>query len=302
MGSVLEEMMPDSPSIRLAVFTDLHIGATTRKRWHNQFLSDHPETTASQVVDQVNRAGPDIAIITGDLTDTSSNAELVTARSVLDRLNAPWIVCRGNHDVTEAEDRTPFERVFSDRTAVGLVASSILPLPDGVAMIVFDAEWRTESDQWRVFVPDRQLQSTLAALDAHNPDVLIAICHFPFVRQSEYVREQSPNGEGKNAGTLWDGEQTLERLVERAGYTLALTGHQHFHHITSGAAWLHCTTASLVEYPAEYRIIDIRDGRIEITTHPGAPDLIAENPPQVTWVQGREEDRAWIADIRLEVR
>lgn len=156
MDSMLEEMMPDSLSVRLAVFTDLHIGATTAKRWHNQFLSDHPEATASQVVDQVNRSGPDMVIITGDLTDTASDAELTMARSILDRLNAPWIVCRGNHDVTGVGDRTPFERVFGDRTTIGLVDSSIVPLPDGVAMVVFDAEWRTEDDRWRVFIPESQ--------------------------------------------------------------------------------------------------------------------------------------------------
>ena len=53
MGAVLEEMMPDSPSLRLAVFTDLHVGATRAKRWHNQFLSDRPETTVSAVVTRV---------------------------------------------------------------------------------------------------------------------------------------------------------------------------------------------------------------------------------------------------------
>lgn len=111
------------------------------------------------------------------------------------------------------------------------------------------------------------------------------------MRQSEYIREQSPAGAGKHAGTLWEGEQALGLLAERADFTLALTGHQHVHHITSGPTWLHCTTASLVEYPAEYRIIDIHDGGIEIATQPGAPDLVAANPPQVTWVRGKQEDR-----------
>ena len=54
-------------------------------------------------------------------------------------------------------------------------------------------------------------------------------CHFPFVRQSAYIRSQA--ADGKNAGTLWDGEQALGRLVSLAGTTLVFTGHQHFHHI-----------------------------------------------------------------------
>ena len=289
--------MPDSLALRLAVFTDLHVGATRAKHWHNQFLSDHPETTLSELVTRVNDDQPDIVVVCGDLSDTAADSELKGVRTVLDNLNAPCVVCRGNHDVTEDGGRAGFDRVFGDRTSVGVVEPSLLPLPDRISMVIFDAEWRTEGEQWRVFIPNDQLRSTLDALETARPELLLVACHFPFVRQSEFIRQQSPNADGKNAGTLWDGERMLEQIADRADYTLFLTGHQHFHHIVTGGSWLHCATAALVEYPAEYRLIDIRDGQLTITTHAGAPDLVAANPPDLTWVAGRKQDRQMTVDI-----
>jgi hypothetical protein len=282
--------MPQLPALRIAVLTDPHIGSTTTNHWHNQFLTDRPEETLAAAVAAVNRERPDIVLITGDLSDVASEAELSTARAVLDVLDAPWIACRGNHDQQESGDRTTFERIFGDRAPVGIVTREQLPLPDGFAMLVLDAEWGREGDGWRVWIPDAQVDAAVAALSQSFPEVLIVVCHFPFVRQSDYIRSRDP--EGKNAGTLWEGERVLERLSPHAGRLLCFAGHQHFHHIVVRDNWLHCTTAALAEYPAEYRIVTSGMDGVTIRTAPGAPDVVAANPPAVTWVRGWDKDRA----------
>jgi predicted phosphodiesterase len=288
------------PRLRIAHLTDLHVGATTANRWHNAFLSDQPEATAAATVAAVNRERPDVVLITGDISDTATDDQLRRARGVLDGLEAPWVVCRGNHDVTQAGDRNPLERAFGTRAPVGLVDSDTLPLPDSVALVVLDADWRTEGGRWVVFVPETRIERVAAQLATSRPELLLVVCHFPFVRQSDYIRSRDPDG--RNAGTLWHGEQTLASLARRAATTLCFTGHQHFHHVATGDSWLHCTTASLAEYPAEYRVIDVDPGGVTIRTCCAVPDLIAANPPLVTWVRGREEDRQVTWRGKFEVR
>jgi 3',5'-cyclic AMP phosphodiesterase CpdA len=279
----------DLPELRFAVVSDLHIGATTANRWHNRFLTDEPEATLAATVAAINDQQPEFVLVTGDLSDTASERELRLAREALDRLAAPWIVSRGNHDQAAGGDSASFRRLFGDRAPVGLVGDDLLPLPEGVSVLSLDADWRTEGNQWRVFIPDAQIDEAVAALAERRPDLLLIACHFPFVRQSEFIRSRAEDG--KNAGTLWEGEQTLARLVADAATTLVFTGHQHFHHIATGERWLHCTTGALAEYPAEFRIVTTGPEGIQIRTLPGATEIVAGAPVEVTWVHGRSEDR-----------
>lgn len=281
--------MADLPRMRFAVVSDLHIGATTANRWHNRFLTDEPEATLAATVAAVNDQQPEFVLVTGDLSDTASERELRLARETLDGLAAPWIVSRGNHDQTAEGDSAAFQRLFGDRAPVGLVGDDLLPLPAGACLVSLDADWRTEDDQWRVFLPDDHVDRAVSALSERQPDLLLIACHFPFVRQSDFIRSRAEDG--KNAGTLWDGERALKRLAATAGTTLAFTGHQHFHHITTGERWLHCTTAALAEYPAEFRIVSTNPDGVQIRTLPGAPEIVAGAPVEVTWVHGRTEDR-----------
>lgn len=281
--------MLDLPAMRFAVVSDLHIGATTANRWHNRFLTDQPEATLAATVAAINDERPEFVLVAGDLSDTASESELRLARETLDELAAPWIVSRGNHDQTIAGDSDAFQRLFGDRAPVGLVGDDLLPLPAGACLLSLDADWRTEDGQWRVFIPDQQLEQSVAALAERRPALLLIACHFPFVRQSAYIRSRAEDG--RNAGTLWEGEQALARLTAEAGTTLAFTGHQHFHHIATGEGWLHCTTASLAEYPAEFRVVETGPEGAHIRTLPGAPEIVAGASIEVTWVHGRAEDR-----------
>jgi 3',5'-cyclic AMP phosphodiesterase CpdA len=130
----------DLPALRFAVVSDLHIGATTANRWHNRFLTDEPEATLAAAVAAINDQRPEFVLVTGDLSDTASDRELRLAREALDRLAAPWIVSRGNHDQAAAGDSDAFRRLFDDRAPVGLVGDDLLPLPAGVCVLSLDAD------------------------------------------------------------------------------------------------------------------------------------------------------------------
>lgn len=51
-------------------------------------------------VDSLNRMprGPDVVVVSGDLTQTGTGAEVAHAAQILSRLTCPWYVVPGNHD------------------------------------------------------------------------------------------------------------------------------------------------------------------------------------------------------------
>ncbi len=316
--------------LTLAIMTDMHVGSTITNRWHNRFLSDQPEETAVHTVAAINARNPDLVLVLGDLSDTATSPQLHRARGVLESLKAPWVACRGNHDRPPESPPSPptngsealtlvqeivehvhppdtsevadtWDRWLGMHAVIGLVPPDTAPLPEGVVLVVFDADWWTADDGiFRVAIDDEQINAIEAALDAapRKPDLLIVACHFPFVRQTEHLRQMAPDA--KNAGTLQDGQVIIDRLAPLAHRSLWFCGHQHFHQIVCSPdagdlpQWLHCTTASLAEFPAEYRLVTIAATSVTIHTETAVPDLLHAKPPRTSWVRGREQDREFV--------
>ena len=94
-------------ALRLVLVSDLHIGTTVDRKW------------VANIVDTVNKAGPDIICIAGDIFDNDFAAvrNLDGIGTELRRLKAPLGVyaCPGNHDV---------DRISLRQTASGGSASS----------------------------------------------------------------------------------------------------------------------------------------------------------------------------------
>ena len=56
-------------------------------------------------------------ILSGDITDFGSDAELQVAKQILDSLNKPWYIVPGNHDSNWSESGTnSFKKIFGSET------------------------------------------------------------------------------------------------------------------------------------------------------------------------------------------
>ncbi|MDR2473968.1 MAG: metallophosphoesterase, partial [Tannerella sp.] len=90
--------------VRFAFLTDIHLtpgGAS--------------EANTARTVEEINNNGFDFTIVTGDLSNTGSDAELTAVKNVLDRLTKPYYIIPGNHETTWSESACmTFKKMWGD--------------------------------------------------------------------------------------------------------------------------------------------------------------------------------------------
>jgi predicted phosphodiesterase len=284
----------------LGVMSDLHVGASSVTGWHNRLVSLDAADYVAPTIAALRSARPDLVLVLGDLTQDGTDEQLAEARVWLDKLECPWLACKGNHEQRSLESRRRFERVLSPHAPVGLTSAALLPV--GLDALVLDAAWvvgdrQVALDRPAVVAPPLRMRLLDSGWPDSSPDsdpdqrrVLLVLSHFPLVDQRARITAVG----GKNAGTLDDGPGLLTALARRYQSVLCFAGHQHFHHIELGSNWLHVTTASLAEYPAEYRILRLGVASRTVTVSTlcaVAPALVAAGLAGSGWVAGAPEDR-----------
>ncbi|GAB5535388.1 MAG: metallophosphoesterase family protein [Rubricoccaceae bacterium] len=85
--------------LRIAHLSDIHFGRIA-----------HP-SIVDAIIGDVNAAGVDLVVASGDLTQRARTHEFEAARAMLDAFEAPVLAVPGNHDV-RAWWHNPFERVW----------------------------------------------------------------------------------------------------------------------------------------------------------------------------------------------
>lgn len=91
---------------QFALVTDTHIGSQTAAEDLRRTVSDINTNDSLAFV-----------IISGDITEFGSDAELLLARQILDSLNKPWYIIPGNHDTKWSESGgNSFRKIFGSET------------------------------------------------------------------------------------------------------------------------------------------------------------------------------------------
>ncbi|WP_136619700.1 MULTISPECIES: metallophosphoesterase family protein [Mesorhizobium] len=191
-------------------------------------LSDlHFGKTESLLVEamgeEVRSVGPDLVVVSGDLTQRARKNEFLQARAFLDSLPGPRIVVPGNHDVplwnVFARAFTPLARYkryieadtdpfYSDAelAVVGINTSRSLTIKDGR-------------------INARQLEAAKTKLARQSDKITrIVVTHHPF----EGLDFESDDGIVGRASLAMD-------AFSRSGVDMILSGHQHLHRASSSA-------------------------------------------------------------------
>lgn len=147
--------------IRFAWLTDTHVGAGTGA------------DDLRKAVQEINVSpGIDFVIISGDITEIGSNAELELAKAILDSLNRPYHIIPGNHDTKWSESGcTKFPELWgSDKFNFEFQGYRFIGMHQGPLMRMGDGHFAPEDLSW--------LDSALTTLPDKNQP-LIFITHYP---------------------------------------------------------------------------------------------------------------------------
>lgn len=287
--------MESRPAFSIAVMNDLHIGGAPSHGFQNRFLSDDAGATVAATVASINERQPDLVLVPGDLTHNASEHELTDVLAHLNGLCCPFVACHGNHDRETPQSARRFDRALGINAGPGIVVRDDLRLPDDIAILVLESSWGSGGNPYTpgspplAVIDDGIIERALRSLQQRRPEWLLVVSHYPLVSQAAYVSANK----GKYAGHVDGGENIMRELSTRAGAVVCFCGHNHYHHILTGARWLQCATGALAEYPAEYRLASIVDGSMTISTAAGAESIVEAAPaPDAPWVQGRPQDRS----------
>jgi hypothetical protein len=111
---------------RVGVLGDLHVGST------------ESEELARAAIADLNRAGVDLVVQLGDITDHGNEREFATAAALLGELDAPWITTMGNHDAYSNAEKALSGPAHYARHFGRRLEGAVLELP-GARVAVLDS-------------------------------------------------------------------------------------------------------------------------------------------------------------------
>jgi Icc protein len=188
--------MPETQcSCVIAHLSDLHTGS-------QYFVSN----LLDRALVEVNDLGPDVVVVTGDLTNMGYRQEFREAREYLDRLTCPDVlVVPGNHDSRNV-GYAHFERLFAARETV--------IRKKGVTIVGVDST-EPDLDNGRI---GRHRYPWIRQAFMENPeDFKIFVLHHHLLPIP---------GTGRERNIVNDAGDVLEVLIE-CGVELVLSGHKH---------------------------------------------------------------------------
>ncbi|MCI0695895.1 PQQ-binding-like beta-propeller repeat protein [candidate division KSB1 bacterium] len=152
---------PQTPPLRFTWLSDTHVGSTTGA------------ADLSRTVRDINAISDiDFVMLSGDITEMGSNAELELAKAILDSLNKPYHIIPGNHDTKWSESgATKFPALWgSDKFVFESSGYRFIGLHQGPIMRMGDGHFSPEDLRW--------LDSVLVHLPDKNQP-LFFVTHYP---------------------------------------------------------------------------------------------------------------------------
>lgn len=148
-------------NIKFALLTDLHLNPGTVA-----------EKNLLSIVNEINNLELDMVIVSGDLTNNGSNAELIAVKNVLDNLNKPYFIIPGNHETnwSESAGKKFIELWGSDRFLFELNNLIFVGYNTGPYLKMGDGHVKKEDLLW--------IENSLKTIYKPNKKI-ISIGHYP---------------------------------------------------------------------------------------------------------------------------
>jgi Icc protein len=229
----------------------------------------------------------DFVLISGDVLDLATQAELDRFLDVLAVLRKTWHFIPGNHDGFIHEK---YPDAFQPHEAIPLIDPRLAsPRPDaqkarwsrtvaaGIQMIGLDSRI---PDTWAGEVGAEQLEWLKAELEAHRDDLVIVAIHHPIHKLAPHLNSRWWQN------YLCRNHRELNELFDcYPNVGLVLAGHHHANQIRLFNGRVHINTAALSGYPCSYRTLRLSETeggwRLQVETHQAGHEAIWQRAREV---------------------
>ena len=286
---------------RILFLTDTHLGAAPDSWGRHPPRPDLLPTLFRALAERLRKDPVDLVVHGGDLTSDGSRPQQEQAAALLDLLPAPSVLVLGNHDLQAEGAYGRWTREWA-RLLPGTDYSLRC---DEADLYVLCNQWRgaetlpayawSELDRDIPCLTDQQLAWLERQLARrHDRPAIVAVHHqlhaLPLALTGvKVVNSEAPPGYAA----------ALSRVLDKhPRVRLVLTGHCHATCAVRAGERLVITTGAFCEPPFHYRLIEIKNASIAVTTHAAVdPAAIgAEMNPDNAWSTGRESDRTFVLE------
>ncbi len=186
----LHSALQSQKQVRFAFLTDLHVSP-----------GSDSETGLATIIDDINKDSVDFVVITGDITNTGSNAELEAVYNLVSKLKTRYYMLPGNHETnwSETAGKKYLELWKEDRIHFSTGDFYFIGFNTGPYMKMGDGHVKQEDLLW--------LEKTLKA-EVKQGQMVVSLAHYPL-------------GDGL------DNWYDVTRILKTVPTKLALCGHGH---------------------------------------------------------------------------
>ncbi|MGI6774306.1 alkaline phosphatase [Acetomicrobium sp.] len=249
--------------VAFAVLSDPHLALNEPENTWKMF--HYNQDILSWAIDEINeRQDIDFVLVPGDLTKDSEPHNHRAVRAMLDKLNVPYYVIPGNHDVKK--DWMPqgnfgvvdFARYYEGHGYDGSDRSwySVDPVP-GLHLIGLDSASHPKfSNSWGGAVTNEQIEWLEKDLKANSGKEVIVMVHHALVK---HEGKDDPRNYVENA-------DEVKRILHKYGVKATITGHLHVTDIAEENDLYDISSPALSSFPLAYRVMEINGGELSVNT------------------------------------
>jgi len=278
-------------TMRFVVISDTHFYAPGNGKdgqWWHRTLHSRSQQVAEALVGAVTALNPEFVIHCGDLTGLCDMDNYDFAKGVMDRFDCSWYVVPGNHDTWYPGVRAAFSQLYDlpdERCYYNRVINDIHFLfldtcswaaADGSVSPYLDKEKCDSGQISGLYVSNEQLIWLAEQLEKNSEYRTILVGHAPVRYKPAYAAvkhwDGTPTKDGKlDLGNAIDGVVNVDEvrhIIDQQPNIIAMfNGHWHINDINVVNGVVYCQTASLREWPFEFRLVEVSDRTVSISTH-----------------------------------
>ena len=147
-------------------------------------------------------------------------------------------------------------------------------------------------------VPPEEMAWLEGLLESHKQERVILISHTALAYKETYPVWEMPDG-------LMNRQEVRDLLSQYRNILAAFAGHWHIYDAYVEEDIVFCQTGSLREYPFEFRLVEVGERGLSISTH-GLTDTCFERAsldPEKgnSWVRGTPDDREFSVAWKVEM-